>query len=155
MYSLRHKVGIWILFVLIVNNDRNWEKSYSNFMSATICWHECLKYVELTNLKHFIISYNKNIDSSGYLENSEVIDQFIRDISMFDYKLSSDIMENSNGLSFISDTFLYDLQFLSALCDHTKGIFGDFIIFFSSLYHIFCFYEILSMLYNNIKPGAC
>jgi hypothetical protein len=55
-------------------------------------------------------SYNKNEDSSGFIENSEFIDAFIRDISAYSYYLSNDSFIVNNDTSFITNIFLTDEQ---------------------------------------------
>ena len=57
-------------------------------------------------------SYNKHEYISGYIKGSLIIDNFIKDISSykFKYNLSNDVIQDENGIKFITNKFLLDEQ---------------------------------------------
>ena len=54
------------------------------------------------------ISYNKLDNISGKIKNSQFIDDFIKDISKNTYNLSNDVIQDVDGIKFITNKFLTD-----------------------------------------------
>ena len=57
-------------------------------------------------------SYYKTINNPGYIENSIIIDYFIRNIGLVNHDLSIDVIQDLSGIKFITTKFLKDEEML-------------------------------------------
>ena len=57
-------------------------------------------------------SYYRTINNPGYIENSIIIDNFIRNIGLVNHDLSIDVIQDLSGIKFITTKFLKDEEML-------------------------------------------